>query len=106
MLWRESGSQEAPAMSASDLKICDLCGALNLASNRECFICRWRGRFEQRTEFVRLAMELAQRQYGKLEPWLFSNGLNLGADPNHRFAGPIAQGLQRGLQKVIDWLRG
>jgi hypothetical protein len=102
MLWRESGPQEASAISASDLKICDLCGALNLALNQECFICRWRGRFEQRAEFVRLAMELAQRQYGKLEPWLFSSGLNLGPEPHRRFAGTIA----RGLRKVIDWLRG
>jgi hypothetical protein len=102
MLWRESGPQEASALSASDLKICDLCGALNLTGNRECFICRWRGRFEQRADIVRLAMELAERQYGRLEPWLFSNGLGFGAEPRGRFAGRFA----RVMRKVIDWLRG
>jgi hypothetical protein len=102
MLWRESGPQEASALSACDLKICDLCGALNLASNQECFICRWRGRFEHRADIVRLAMEVAQRQLGRLEPSLFSGGLNLDTDPHARFAGRFAHGLR----KVIDWLRG
>ena len=72
MSWQQSGPREAHALTASDLKLCDLCGALNLASNRECFVCRWRGRFERREDIVTMAMELASRKYGCLESWQFS----------------------------------
>lgn len=102
MLWRESGPQEASALSASDLKICELCGALNMASNRECFVCRWRGRFERRADIVRLAIELAERHYGRLEPWLVAGGPAFGAGPRRRFLGRLAHGVRR----AVDWLRG
>lgn len=72
MLWHESGPQEASAFTASDLKICDLCGALNLAANRECFVCRWHGRFERRADVVNMVMELMERKHGRLEAWLLS----------------------------------
>lgn len=51
----------------SDLKICELCGHLNLASNTECFVCGWHGHFEHTPEVVRAAVELAVRRYGRLE---------------------------------------
>jgi hypothetical protein len=67
MLWRETGPTEAGPFHESELKICELCGALNLESNPECFVCGWHGRFERRPEVVRIAMELLARQHGRLE---------------------------------------
>jgi hypothetical protein len=76
MIWHETDQSGTQAYQASDLKICDLCGALNLAVNKECFICRWRGHFERRPEVVTLAMELLERKHGSLEPALISNSLS------------------------------
>ncbi|MDE2126538.1 MAG: hypothetical protein KGJ62_08110 [Armatimonadetes bacterium] len=50
-----------------DLKICELCGQLNLATNRECFVCRWRGHFETDAGLVHAAVSLTVKQYGRLE---------------------------------------
>lgn len=66
MSWQTAGSPEAGPFRENDLKICDLCGALNLAANRECFVCGWRGRFERRRHVVRVAMDDVERAYGKL----------------------------------------
>jgi hypothetical protein len=51
----------------SELKICDLCGSLNLGSNIECFVCGWHGRFERSHDVVRAAIEIAVRRHGRLE---------------------------------------
>jgi len=72
MAWRDSDSKEAPAYAPSDLKICDLCGTLNLASNRECFVCRWHGNFDRRSEVVSNAMELLERKHGRIDVALVS----------------------------------
>ncbi len=50
-----------------ELKICDLCGWLNLEANEECFVCGWRGHFVTDERRVRDAMELATRRFGRLE---------------------------------------
>ena len=50
-----------------DLKICDLCGQLNLATNSECFVCRWKGHFETDAALVHAAVYLTVKQYGRLE---------------------------------------
>ena len=67
---RETG-QEGQGRTAlireNDLKICELCGWLNLAANAECFVCGWHGRFERDREVVHAAVELAVRRYGRLE---------------------------------------
>jgi hypothetical protein len=67
MTWRQTGHQEAGPFQAQDLKICDLCGSLNLAVNKECFVCGWRGKFDRRPEVVQIAMELMIQRQGKLE---------------------------------------
>jgi hypothetical protein len=67
---REAGQQgqgRAAVFRETELKICELCGWLNLASNTECFVCGWHGRFERDPEVVHAAMELALRRYGRLE---------------------------------------
>ena len=72
MARREMGHKEAGPFQESDLKLCDLCGSLNLTSNSECFVCGWRGRFERRNEVVRIAMKLAEGRYGSLARSLFT----------------------------------
>ena len=67
---REAGPQgqgRVAAFRATDLKICELCGWLNLASNEECFVCGWRGRFERDPDAIHAAAELAIRRNGRLE---------------------------------------
>ena len=58
------GQGRADSFRETDLKICELCGWLNLESNEECFVCGWRGRFERDSDLVRAALELAVRKYG------------------------------------------
>jgi hypothetical protein len=67
---RETGQQgfrRAGTYQENELKICDLCGSLNLSTNRECFICGWSGRFELNQEVVHTAVEIAIQLYGRLE---------------------------------------
>lgn len=71
-MWREAG-QEAGRLNESEFKICDLCGALNLARNQACFICSWRGRFETRPDVIRMAIELTERRYGGLAPEMLAD---------------------------------
>lgn len=73
MIWRETGHQQAGPFHENNLKICDLCGALNLTNNAECFVCGWHGRFETKPEVIRVAIELAERRYGRLESHLVTN---------------------------------
>ena len=70
---RETRSQTGEIYKESDLKICDLCGGLNLAANQECFICGWRGRFEVNPQIVRLAMDLVIGRCGELKPELVTD---------------------------------
>jgi len=34
-------------VASGTLKTCTCCGALNIVDNRECFVCRWHGRFDE-----------------------------------------------------------
>ncbi len=61
------GQGRAISFRETDLKICELCGWLNLEANEECFVCGWRGRFERDADLVRAAQELAVRKYGMLK---------------------------------------
>jgi hypothetical protein len=67
---KETGQQgfwHTGAIQENDLKICDLCGSLNLESNPECFVCGWHSHFERSHEVVRAAVEMAVRRNGRLE---------------------------------------
>jgi len=83
MIWHDEGRSEAGTngFEPSDLKICDLCGALNLAQNTECFVCRWHGRFERRQEIVKLALEVVERKYGRVDEALLSDSCSSSFDP-------------------------
>jgi len=63
-----SNVKRAAAFTETDLKICDLCGRLNLAEAKECFVCAWRGRFETDPELVRIAIEMTVQRFGPIEP--------------------------------------
>jgi hypothetical protein len=63
----QEGQGRTTLIRENDLKICELCGWLNLAANTECFVCGWHGRFERDREVVHAAVELAVRRYGRLE---------------------------------------
>jgi len=102
MIRREIGHQESGPFSENDLKICDLCGALNLEINRECFVCGWHGRFERRPEVVRVAMEIVKRRHGSLE-------LQLLTDVHtHHSTPPLRLGarLRRFFLRLHHWLFG
>jgi fructose-1,6-bisphosphatase/inositol monophosphatase family enzyme len=43
------------------LKICDLCGALNLVENSECHVCGWRGHFSTEPAKVRSVIEVTRK---------------------------------------------
>lgn len=73
MAYGETWQQADNLYREVDLKICDLCGGLNLASNGECFVCGWRGRFETRPQLVRMAMELMIGRHGDLRPELLTD---------------------------------
>ncbi len=43
------------------LKICDLCGALNLMESTECHVCGWRGHFSTEPAKVRSVIEVTRK---------------------------------------------
>ena len=62
MAWQDTGEQSPPIDDAINLKICDLCGALNVISDSECIVCRWHGHFERRPEVVKIALEMHRKR--------------------------------------------
>jgi hypothetical protein len=63
----QHGFRRTGTFQEDELKVCDLCGSLNLASNTDCFVCGWRGHFERSHDAVRTAVEIAVQHYGRLE---------------------------------------
>jgi hypothetical protein len=61
------GFRRAGTIQEVELKICDLCGSLNLAADHECFVCGWTGHFECEREIVRAAVEAAMRRHGRID---------------------------------------
>lgn len=102
MSWRQIGHQEAGPFQANNLKICELCGALNLAKNKECFVCGWRGKFDRRVEVVQLAMEVMIRRHGRLELQMISSPSALhAATSSSRFAR-----FRSLCDRIMDWFFG
>jgi hypothetical protein len=44
-------------LAAQNLKSCPLCGAINAAGNKECFVCRWAGEFDEDPEVVQIGLD-------------------------------------------------
>lgn len=101
---RETGQQgtgRTITLRETELKICELCGALNLAANPECFVCGWRGHFERETDVIRAAVELAVRRYGRLELHHLTDLRTYNPEPR----GPLHR-VARWLARAWNWLRG
>ena len=67
---KETGQQgfwRTGVIHENDLKVCDLCGSLNLESNTECFVCGWHSYFEHGHDVVHAAVEMVISRHGRLE---------------------------------------
>ena len=102
MIWRETGQGPYDVFQEADLKICDLCGALNLMQKRECLVCGWRGRFETRKEMVRTAIDLFRRQNGDLALDQLTESLHARKEGR----GGIGGWFRRQFAKARYWLFG
>ena len=63
----QQGLRRTGTFHENELKICDLCGSLNLVTNNDCFVCGWTGRFERNQDVVHTAHEIAIQLHGRLE---------------------------------------
>jgi len=50
--WTDQRLEAQLRLAIDSLKCCPLCGAVNAAQNRECFVCRWHGKFDQDPERI------------------------------------------------------
>jgi hypothetical protein len=100
MIWRETGPYDV--FQEADLKICDLCGALNLVQKRECLVCGWRGHFETRKEMIRTAIDLLRRQHGDV----ILDQLTESLHNEQRASGGILGWLKRQFSRARYWLFG
>jgi len=85
----------------SDLKLCDLCGALNLVQNPECFACGWHGHFNLQAELVHVAIDLHCRQKGVLTLEDVTGGKSLPPLESNTFWGRFVHSLRRAWMAVF-----
>ncbi len=50
-------------LSPKTVKLCELCGTLNLVTNKECWTCRWFGSFSQDPKTISLAWQRLETRY-------------------------------------------
>jgi hypothetical protein len=98
----QPGPGHAIPFRETELKICELCGWLNLISNTECFVCSWHGHFDRDPQAVHAAVELALRRYGRLELQHFTDPRTYRQP--HRLSPRQRFGVW--LCRVWGWLRG
>ncbi len=101
MIWRETGQGPYDLFQEADLKICDLCGALNLMQKRECLVCGWRGHFETRKEMIRTAIDVLRRQQGDVALEQLTETLTA-----NRESRGIGGWIRRQFSKARYWLFG
>src|SRR5436305_4214823 len=95
------GFRRTGSFQEHELKVCDLCSSLNLASNSECFVCGWNGHFERSYDVVRTAVIVAIQQHGRLELE------NLTDIHTYREVAPSLRSRVRGwLNHLWKWLSG
>ena len=85
----------------SDLKLCDLCGALNLVQNQECFACGWHGHFNSQAELVHVAIELYYRPRGVLTLEDVTGGKSLPPLESNTLWGRLTHTLRRAWMAVF-----
>lgn len=61
-------------VSWADVKVCALCGSLNLRDNRECFTCAWSGAFEDNPASIATAWERLEAEQGPVRREHVSGG--------------------------------
>jgi len=97
----QQGFRRTGSFHENELKVCDLCSSLNLASNTECFVCGWNGHFESSYEVVRTAVIVAIQRHGPLELE------NLTDIHTYREVAPTLKSRLRGwLLNIWKWLSG
>ena len=50
-------------LSPKTVKLCELCGTLNLGLNKECWTCRWSGSFSRDPKTIALAWQRLETRY-------------------------------------------
>ena len=60
---RQQESRQLAKISQKNVKLCGLCGTLNLASNKECWTCRWHGGFSRNEQTIALAWKRLETLY-------------------------------------------
>ena len=100
MQWEEAGRGSRLGFREKDFKVCDFCGALNLAANSKCFICGWEGRFHTDSESIQEAIQALAQEHGRLNETLFTEEV-LPDIPQQR-----SNVLERVLSKVRRFLSG
>lgn len=55
MAKQPSRHDEPAGFDKTQFKVCDLCGALNYAIRRDCFVCGWHGHFTTDPEVIHRA---------------------------------------------------
>ena len=98
MDWQERGSDRL-SHTGRDFKVCDCCGALNPATNAECFICRWSGKFHTDRETIGDAIRELEQEYGGLDESLFMEEVVPSTPPRPGFWA----GLRNALKRIIGW---
>ncbi len=101
MTRRETEGQTGDVFQASDLKICDLCGSLNLAVNCICCSCGWHGHFEARPNTVAIAMEMVRAREGAIRLDQVADARS-ALHPHHS----LLARLRRSLANASYWLFG
>jgi hypothetical protein len=99
---RESRFSINEVFAEGDLKLCDLCGALNLVSNPECFACGWHGHFNSQIELIQVAIDLHCREKGILSLADVTGGRELPPAEGKSLFGNTA----RGIRRILRWMFG
>ena len=100
---RTVDNEVARAVSPADVKLCELCGALNFHANAECFVCGWRGTFARTGDAVRLAWE---RLRGEYKCVTLSHVTGKSVSPIAELGAPAPQGVvRRVLSALAVWGR-
>lgn len=60
------GTRAGGGISRADVKVCGLCGSLNLRGNRECFVCGWAGAFMGEAASVEAAWRGLEAEAGSV----------------------------------------
>jgi hypothetical protein len=64
-------------VNEASLKSCDLCGALNLLQNGECFVCGWRGHFSRNQSVIHETLIELIRSLPEVSPLHFTDDRTL-----------------------------